>query len=69
MLKFGVRKGLFFEKVPTEKMGGLVVFQIHLKKVQTLGFFYVHGREERRTERRLTPTDIWAPAGVPGRWC
>lgn len=32
------------EKEPTEKMGDLVVPQIHLTKVQGSGFFYVRGR-------------------------
>lgn len=30
MAKFGVRKGLLIEKVPTKEMGELMVPQIHL---------------------------------------
>ena len=42
--EFGVRKGLLIKKAPTHKMGALVSPQIHLKKVQILGFFYVKRR-------------------------
>ena len=39
MSVFRARQGLFGEKAPTKKMGGLVVPQTHLKKVQNSGFF------------------------------
>lgn len=48
-------------------MGNLVVPQIHLKKVQSSGFFYVNGMENGRGKRGLTTSDIWTPAGIQGR--
>ena len=39
--ELGVRKGLFMEKSPTEKMGALVALEIHLKKLQNSGFLHV----------------------------
>lgn len=39
MSEFGVRKDLLIISVPTEKMGDLVVPQIHLKKVQVQASF------------------------------
>ena len=44
MSEFGVKKDLLIKKAPAEKIGTLVVSQIHLKKVQSSGFFYVKGR-------------------------
>ena len=45
MSGFGVRKGVLIEKVPTKKMGALIVPPIHLPKVQSLGFLYGLGKE------------------------
>lgn len=47
--EFGVKKGVLVEKVPTEKMGALVVSPIHLKKVQSSGFLYVKVKEKGGT--------------------
>ena len=38
---FGVRTVLLIEKVPIEKMGDLLVPQIHPKNAHSSGFFYV----------------------------
>ena len=48
MSKIGVREDLLIKKVSINKMGVLVVPQIHLTKVQCSGFFYVKGRENGR---------------------
>lgn len=45
MLHFGARTFLMIRKLTTKKMGFLVVPQIHLKEVQTSGFFYVKERK------------------------
>lgn len=48
MSEFRVRKILLITKAPTEKIGALVVLQIHLKKVKSLGFYYARQRENER---------------------
>lgn len=48
MTELGVMKGLLIEKMPTEKIGALVVPQIHLTKVQSAGFFFVKRGEVKR---------------------
>lgn len=40
--QFGVRNGLLIEKELTEKMGVLVLPQIHFKKIQSLGFWLIY---------------------------
>lgn len=67
--EFGVKKDLLIEKALTKKMGGLVVPQTHLLKVQNSGFFYLKERVNGRGKRRLPTADIWATLGVQGRWC
>lgn len=40
---------------PTQKDGAALQFpQIHLKRAQNLGFFYVQGKEEARDKRCVT---------------
>lgn len=60
---FGIRKGLFIKKVPTAKMGALVMPWIHLKKSTKFRLLLHQGKEQEVIE------DHWpvGPAGVRGR--
>lgn len=42
-IRIQVEQRFIDKKAPTKKMGGVVVPQTHLKKVQSAGFFYVKG--------------------------
>lgn len=53
--------------MPTEKTGDSVIPQVHFKKAQGSGFFYIKGKGNGRDKSLLRTTDIWAPAGVRGR--
>lgn len=54
--EFGLKKGLLIKKVPTKKLGDIVVLQSYLEKVQSLDFLYVKGRGK------------WKGRGVIDEW-
>lgn len=58
MSEFGVRKILLITKTPTEKIGALVVPQIHLKKVKSSAFYYVKGKMRDYVCKNSNPSRV-----------
>lgn len=69
MSGFGVKKVLLIRKVPTKKIGYLVVPQICLKKVQGSVFSYVKGRDEGEGKEMIDHPRHLGPTRVPVRLC
>lgn len=62
------RKGWLYSESQQAHNTATSILKNHPEKVQNPGFFYIKGGGKRRSKRRLRMADIWAPAGVWGRW-